>query len=252
MKHLLFIIPILLFSCSKISKQEKTSTKEHNESTSKILINVEKLEKESVGFQNKYDSLPKLEINQIDENKYLTLNSDKNAMTKLSIKEDKKYYYLGIDNETFQFRKEEQSNKQSRDGQFWYDYIGFYPSINMYAFSSNSVSESLGFSDFELINKKNGKIYQIVSPGDDRIENPILSVHNNYLAYYHNNVYENGCFVGILTIDTKGNFKEYRSFQSDNFKINEIKWNNENSILLKISSDNDKTFDYYKITPLIE
>ncbi len=245
------LVLILLLSISFASCQEK-STKEHNESTSKILINVEKLEKESVGFQDIYDSLPKLDINQIDENKYFTLNSDKNAMTKLSIKEDKKYYYLEIDNETFQFRKEEQLNRQNRDGQFWYNYIGFYPSINMYAFSSNSVSESLGFSDFELINKKNRKIYQIVSPGDDRIENPILSVHNNYLAYYHNNVYENGCFVGILTIDTKGNFKEYRSFQSDNFKINEIKWNNENSILLKISSDNDKTFDYYKITPLIE
>ena len=245
------LVLILLLSISFASCQEK-STKEHNESTSKILINVEKLEKESVGFQDIYDSLPKLDINQIDENKYFTLNSDKNAMTKLSIKEDKKYYYLEIDNETFQFRKEEQLNRQNRDGQFWYNYIGFYPSINMYAFSSNSVSESLGFSDFELINKKNGKIYQIVSPGDDRIENPILSVHNNYLAYYHNNVYENGCFVRILTIDTKGNFKEYRSFQSDNFKINEIKWNNENSILLKISSDNDKTFDYYKITPLIE
>ena len=94
------LVLILLLSISFASCQEK-STKEHNESTSKILINVEKLEKESVGFQNKYDSLPKLEINQIDENKYLTLNSDKNAMTKLSIKEDKKYYYLGIDNETF-------------------------------------------------------------------------------------------------------------------------------------------------------
>ncbi|MGV0964670.1 hypothetical protein [Empedobacter falsenii] len=245
------LILILLLSISFASCQEK-STKENNESTSKILINVEKLKKASVGFQDKYDSLPKLEINQIGKDKYLTFNRHESVVTKSSIKEDKKYYYLGIDNETFQFRKEEQSNKQSRDGQFWYDYIGFYPSINMYAFSSNSVNESSGFSDFELINKKNGKIYQIVSPGDDRIENPILSVHNNYLAYYHNNAYENGCFIGILTIDTKGNFKEYRSFQSDNFKINEIKWNNENSILLKISSDNDKTFDYYKTNPLIE
>ena len=57
------LVLILLLSISFASCQEK-STKEHNESTSKILINVEKLEKESVGFQDIYDSLPKLDINE--------------------------------------------------------------------------------------------------------------------------------------------------------------------------------------------
>ena len=261
MKPLLLILIIVLFSCKdkdqKITINETSSIAkkdtffiENNQSVSKNMIDFEKSEKESVGFQDKYDSLPKLKISHIFEDKYLTFNGNESLMKKSSIEEDKKYFYLGIGNETFRFKKEEQSNNQNRDGQFWYDYIGFYPSINMYAFSSNSVSESLGFSDFELINKKNGKIYEIVSPGDDRIENPILSDH--YMAYYYNNLYENGCFLGVLTIDTKGNFKEYRSFQSDNFKINEIKWNDENSILLKISSDNDKTFEYYETNPLIE
>ena len=93
MKPLLLILIIVLFSCKdkdqKITINETSSIEkkdtffiENNQSVSKNMIDFEKSEKESVGFQDKYDSLPKLKISHIFEDKYLTFNGNESLMKK--------------------------------------------------------------------------------------------------------------------------------------------------------------------------
>jgi hypothetical protein len=79
MKNLLVIISFLFFSC-----QEK-STKNDKLPQSIIKVEVENLEKETVGFQDKYDSLPKLEMSTIDENMFNQfVNSQNIKVSKLN------------------------------------------------------------------------------------------------------------------------------------------------------------------------
>ncbi|UFH30398.1 hypothetical protein LNP04_10435 [Chryseobacterium sp. C-71] len=230
------LLSFLLFgflSCQKQGQKDMVA------SNTKEIINVDKIKFETAGFSDKYDLLPKLDLKEIDEKEFNQLKNFKNDLIKKPLIEDKGNYYLEVGSKTIKLKKKE--------GTIWYNYLGFYTSLNMYAFSCNSVSESLGFSDFELINKSNGKIYKIVSPGDDKIETPISSPNIKYLAYFYNQIYsDNNSFLGILKIDSYKNFQEFSSFTSENFRIHQIAWSIDNLLLVKTSSDNERNFKYYK------
>lgn len=234
----------LLFSFVSCQKQAESNI---IVSKAKAVVNIDKVKFETVGFSDKYDLLPKLNFQEIGEKEFNELKNSTNLLTKKSVKENLKNYYLETDNNVLELKKENKRTIGNRNGEVWYEYLGFYSSLDMYAFSTNSVSESLGFSDFELINKSNGKIYKIVSPGDGKIESPVPSSQTKYLAYFYNQVYnDNNSFLGILKIDSNKNLEEFASFISEDFKIYQITWSKADVILIKVSSDNGKNFKYFK------
>lgn len=54
--------------------------------------------------------------------------------------------------------------------------------------------------------------------------------------------------IGVLESNaSKDYFKESRSFMSDQFNIHQLVWARKNNILIKVTSDNGKSFKYYKI-----
>ncbi|MCM0666441.1 hypothetical protein [Flavobacterium tyrosinilyticum] len=216
------------------------------DSNSKTIINIDKIEQKSVGFSDKYEALPKLDIEEISISEYKRLSVTKKSLIQIPLNYDTKYYSVETNDKIVQLRREKkvESNGSAVN---WYDFLGFYPTLNMYAFSRNSVSESLDFSQFMLMNKSNGEILNIISSGDDRIENPIPSSKKQYLAYFDNQVYTaNNSFLGILKFDEKNKLKEYRSLISENFNIYQIAWGENDVLLIKTSSDNGKNFKYYK------
>ncbi|MBF4491721.1 hypothetical protein IR010_04145 [Flavobacterium sp. MR2016-29] len=216
------------------------------DNNSKTIINVDKIEQKSIGFSDKYEALPKIDIEEISVSEYKRLNVTKRPIIKIPVNYDANYYNLETNDKIIQLKrgKRVESNGSATN---WYDFLGFYPTLNMYAFSRNSVSESLNFSEFMLLNKSNGEIINIISSGDERIENPIPSSKKQYLAYFDNQVYaSNNSFLGILKFDEKNKLKEYRSLISENFNIYQIAWGENDVLLIKTSSDNGKKFKYYK------
>lgn len=215
--------------------------KQIDNSNSNSTINIATAKYETIGFSDKYDVLPKLNIQEINEEVFNKLKKTKNTFKHTPLKKNGGNYFLDINN-----NKTLQLKGEKKEGETWYNYLGVYPSLDMYAISANSVSEGIDFSDFELINKSNGKIFKIISPGDDKIENPVPSPQINYLAYFHNQIYDNNSFLGILKIDSNKNLKEYKSLFLENFKIYQIDWSDDHLILIKASTDEGKTFKYYK------
>ncbi|GAA5084048.1 hypothetical protein GCM10023210_03410 [Chryseobacterium ginsengisoli] len=229
--------------------------KKENNSEVKTIINIDKIKQNSVGFSDKYESLPKLSLEEISIEEFNKLNTTKNPIAKIPINYKADFYHVELDNKIIKLKgkiKKTVTN-QNIDGAAWYNFLGFYPTLNMYAFSKNSITENLNFSEFILINKSNGQISNILSLGDGKIENPVPSSKNQYLAYFYNQVYtDNNSFLGIVKFDTKNNLKEFKSFISENFKIYQIAWAENDILLIKTSSDNGKNFKYYKSDILSE
>ncbi|SIS65254.1 hypothetical protein SAMN05421786_101757 [Chryseobacterium ureilyticum] len=238
MKQLSLLL-LLIFGFTSCQKQIDNSH-------SKLIINIAEAKYETIGFSDKYEVLPKLNIQEISEDAFNKLKITKNSFQQTPIKKNKGNYFLDINNKTLQLKGENDNETEKKQGGIWYNYLGFYPSLDMYAVSANSVSEGIDFSDFELINKSNGKIVKIVSPGDDKIENPVLSPQINYLAYFHNQIYDNNSFFGILKIDSNKDLREYKSLILENFKIYQVNWSDDHLILIKASTDGGKTFKYYR------
>lgn len=230
---------LLFFIFSFVSCQKQSESNKNN-------IDISLLTSETLGYPEKYQLYQKLSFEEITKEEY----------EKSKYIENQLFNHFGKKNANENFELETknhiiQLNSVKKIGgnniKFWYEYLEFYPSLNMYAFASNSESEGINYSDFELLNKENSKLYKIISIGDGRIENPIISTQTSYLAYYYNQEYEeNMSFIGIIKTHKNGVLKEYKSYNSDSFKINQIKWKNDNVLLIKASSDNGVTFKYYK------
>lgn len=224
-----------------------TCQKKIDNSNTKTVIDITNIKHNIVGFSDKYDTLSNLNFQEINKKEFDKLKKGNDFFVQTPISKKGINSFLEINNKILQLRGKNEKKTNREDGEIWYSYLGFYPSLNMYAVSSNSMNEGLDFSDFELINKSNGKIFKIISPNDDKINNPVPSDHAKYLAYFSNQTYnDNNSFVGILKIDSNKNLKEYKSFISESFKIHEIDWSGDNWIFIKTSSDNGKTFKYYK------
>ncbi len=243
MKKIL-IIPILfiLVHCQK-------STKRSEESNHKEIVNFENQQFQSFGFQDKYDLNPPLTLKETTESEFKKYDKQNHSIINATPKMNRDNFYLETNHKILQFKKENDNSTNRKEDENRYEYLGFYPSLNMYAVSSNTVSEGLGFSNFELINKASGKISKIMSPGDDRIDQIFISPNNSHIAYFYNQIYdENNSFIGVLESNAdKDYFKESRSFMSDQFNIHQLVWAGKNTILVKVTSDNARSFKYYKI-----
>lgn len=234
----IIILSIILLNC----KKEKVVKSEP--SVQKTFIDIKNLKHIEVGFSIKFEALPLLEFSEITKNQYDNLKSTANSIINSPLQIKDNNYLLEINNKILQLKTEANTVKE---GENKYNYLGFYPTLNVYAFSANSISDNLGFSELELINTSNSSVYSIVSVGDDKVENPIVSPQTKYLAYHYNYVYEdNKSFLGVLNINPDKTFTEYRSFSSNDFNILETAWFGDDYVGIKVTSDNGKTFKYYK------
>lgn len=233
MKQMNLIFAALLFCFSNCQNNDPTKDYKETKDINKIHLN-------TVGYSDIYDKLPILTLDETNEEEYNELEISTSNFIEKGNRDKQNNITLETNNLILKVNNKKQEN-------VWYEYLGFYTSINMYAISSNSVSEGIEFSDYELINKINGKITKIISPGDNKIENPVPSKNNKFLLYYYNFVYtDNNSFIGILSIDVNGDLKEYKSYASEKFKVFGIKWYNDNVFFIKTSSDDGKSFKYYK------
>ncbi|WP_326982234.1 hypothetical protein VUJ46_18830 [Chryseobacterium sp. MYb264] len=181
----IFIIPIL-FILVYCQKTKKIST----ESNRKEIVNFENQQFQSFGFQDKYDLNPPLKLKEITELEFKKYDKPNHSIINKKPKMNGDNFYLETNHKILQFKKESDNAMNRKEGENRYEYLGFYPSLNMYAVASNTVSEGLGFSDFELINKASGKISKILSPGDDRIDQIFISPDNSHITYFYNQVYD--------------------------------------------------------------
>lgn len=210
----------------------------------KEIVDVKDLKHFEVGFEEKFETLPLLDFTEITKNEYDNLKSIAHPITSLPLPSRNGNYILEINDKILQLKK---LSNTLKEGETQYDYLGFYPSLHMYAFSTNSIADYLGFSELNLINATNPSVCSIVSPGDNKVENPVVSPNTKYLAYCYNDMYDkNKSFLGILKINSDKTFTEYRSFSSDNFNTKDVVWFGDDYIGIKVTDDDSKTFKYYK------
>ncbi len=249
-KSFLILLMSVLINCQEkkqASQPNTLSKKDISSHSTKSTVDIDKIKSIPVGFGDRYDRLPMLNFQETSEAEFNLLKSKEDFLIKHPVESKNGSFTLATDHKIFRLKEENATTIGNRDGESWYEYLGFYPSLNRYAVASNSVSESLGFSELELISKTDGKIYTIVSPGDDRVENPVPSPQAKYLAYYYNQVYdENNSFIGIIEINPDQKLFESRSFTTEKFNVHQIAWSGDDVLFIKTSSDGGKSFKYYK------
>lgn len=256
-KVVIIIVLNLLLSCKKLYhdeliKKDEVLVLNNNkslDSLNSIATNKSIIE---IGFMDRYENLSKLSLENISKDEYARLKIPY-TLSIPAIKNDKENFYIDIKDETLKFKKN--TNLNYEDGEIWYEYKGYYPKLDLYAITKNSVSESMGFGDFFFIDGIKGTKFNIISIGDGSVELPVPSPNGIYLAYYYNMEYEqNNSFIAILKINDKSNvdnyLKEYSSYNSNNWNISELEWADDKTLLIKGSinslKNDDEKFEYYK------
>ncbi|MGJ1224338.1 hypothetical protein ACR78H_02330 [Sphingobacterium siyangense] len=209
----------------------------------------------TVGYGDRYDILPKLGFNTATIEDYNKAFSSNHIVNKTPAVE-RKNLVIPTGKGKLKFKKYSFSADQG-DGFRGWEYKGYLPQLKMHILVSNHVSESLGFSDLVLIDSTNVSQHTIASIGDAAVEIPIPSPNGYFLAYYYNQVYtSNSCFIGVLAVRKgKAPFRiklsEYNSFETDNWAVEDIRWVDNTTIIIKaytlkkIDNENSKQFAYY-------
>ena len=110
----------------------------------KEIVDIKNLKYIQVGLEEKFETLPVLHFTEITKNEYDNLKSTAQPITNSPLQSRNVNYILEINDKIVQLKK---GGKTLKEGETQYDYLGFYPSLNMYAFSANSIGDNLGFSE---------------------------------------------------------------------------------------------------------
>lgn len=163
------------------------------------------------------------------------------------------FFYLPTSTNTLKFRDYDEIEREDTDGDKGYEYLGFYPSLQMHAVNSIAVAESLGFAELSLISNTIPDRYEIVSLSDWSVEMPVISPSKKFMVYWQNPVYESHLLqIAVLKIDKSSvgkNFLKEHAFaeiKTPN-SIEEIRWKDDHHFIIKMfypSSDEVKTFKY--------
>ena len=209
----------------------------------------------TVGYGDRYDSLPKLKFYIATADDYNEAFSNSSTSNR-TFTFEKKNLVVPTGKGNLKFKKYDSSLGQG-DGFRGWEYKGYLPQLKTHILISNHVAESLGFSDLVLLDSIDGSQYTIASVGDGAVEIPIPSPDGHFLAYYYNQVYApNSCFIGILTV-RKGqtplriNLAEHSSFETDDWAVENIRWVDGTTIIIeaykfkKVGNENSKQFMYY-------
>ena len=208
----------------------------------------------TVGYGDRYDSLPKLKFKTAAAENYEKVFSA-NTIVNIGPAVEKKNLVISTGKGKLKFKKYDSSSGQG-DGFRGWEYNGYFPQLKMHILVSHHVAESLGFSDLVLLDSIEGSQHTIASIGDGAVEIPIPSPDGQFLAYYYNQVYApNSCFIGILEVK-KGiplriRLSEYSSFQTENWAVENIRWIDQDILIVKaytlkkVGNERSKQFTYY-------
>ena len=257
------LLVLLLISCGQQTSKKIQHTEEnkHSEKDEYLEENVEEVKDStlfSIGYDDDGAKLHSLEAIPIMEEEYLACDTSYQKLLKKKIKENKQQFYLNINNAEIAFQKD--TMEIHNGGESWYEYIGYYSDLNMYAIFDVSVSGDLNtFSDFMLIDPETGYKYVLLPLGDAFGEPPLLSPDNNYFLDYFLDYYSgnNVSTIRIFKISDKKTPSSYitrYAEQSDfPFFIENLIWKSDSEIFIKayknVSDDNGshKEYEYYKI-----
>lgn len=191
----------------------------------------------AVGYADRYDSLPAIRVEIAEKQRYERATpAPKMIFTHVAIK--KNTLLVSTGDGIITLKKYNDSSGQD-DGFRGWQYMGYFPRLQMHALVSHSVSEHLGFSDMVLLDSATSDQYGIVSIGDAAVALPIHSPDGRFLAYYYNHVYEhNSCFIGLLEIrdgmiGAHARISEKASFQTKDWAVEDIRWIDNTSFIVK-------------------
>lgn len=254
--HILILpITIILFitSCSQQPKQKGTvATIPKPDSLPTAPTDSGKLI--DIGFYDTFEKLPQLKLQIISESAYIKSTYTTSIQT-IKSEQDKDFFYL-----TTAFKKHSFKKYRDNGGALSWsgcELSGYYPEFKLYAITQYSTADNLGFSELFLLDSITNYTYNIISPGDDRVELPVISPNKRWMAYFHNAAYEpNVCNIFILSIGNKTTpekfLREHSSYHSNEFTIEEMAWQSDNCILIKVSRELEqnaeiiKVYEYYK------
>ncbi|MGJ1384469.1 hypothetical protein [Sphingobacterium siyangense] len=187
----------------------------------------------AVGYADRYDSLPTIKFQIVGKQLYdKAVPTSKMVFTNAEVELDT--LIVATAKGRITFRKYDDSLENGEGFQGW-QYMGYFPSLQMHALVSHDVSEHIGFSDMVLLDSATSDQYGIVSVGDVAVELPVPSPDGHFTAYYYNHVYErNSCFIGILAVlNGKHRLSEKMSFQTKDWAVEDIRWIDANSFVVK-------------------
>ncbi|MGV3460309.1 MAG: hypothetical protein ACO1N9_07640 [Flavobacterium sp.] len=187
-----------------------------------------------LGAKEKFKNLPELQFfpsTEIEFSKYITAKkADLTMLDSLPI------FEIPTVKKHFTYRP--YKDYGGEDGWKGIEVNNYYPEIKMYAVTNNWTSDDFGFSELILIDSITSKIYKVASFGDGAVSPPIISPDSKFMAYYDNTMFEQkGCTIGILKINSKKSpakyLEEYRFYETEEFAIEEIRWINDTSFIVK-------------------
>jgi len=191
----------------------------------------------AVGYADRYDILPQLRFQLAERQLYeQAAPAPKMIVSNAAVEQDTLVVPTADGRKTF--KKYDDSPGQA-DGFRGWQYMGYYPSLQIHALVSHDVSEHLGFSEMVLLDSTTSDRYRIVSIGDAAVELPVPSPDGRHIAYYYNPAYErNSCFVGLLRLsdssgDTHARISEMASFQTEDWAVEDIRWVDNTAFIIK-------------------
>ncbi|MEN9698890.1 MAG: hypothetical protein RLZZ301_88 [Bacteroidota bacterium] len=165
-----------------------------------------------IGSMEAFDKLPKLEYVEITAHEFESVRQENNFKLPNQIQ-----------------------HLQKQDG---LDYLGFYPTLKVHAFSEHWTSDDFGFEQLYLLDSSRNYKYNISSFGDGRVELAMPTQHPKYLVYYYNSLFDQGqADIGVLTVNDQAEpatyLTEFSSCQMPDVSIEEIIWKSDTSFYLK-------------------
>ncbi|THD32372.1 MAG: hypothetical protein DI588_07055 [Flavobacterium johnsoniae] len=191
----------------------------------------------AVGYADRYDSLPQLRFQIAEKQLYeKAAPAPKMVFSNAAVELDT--LIVPTASGSMKYKKYDDSPGQDDDFRGW-QYMGYFPSLQIHALVRHDVSEHLGFSEMVLLDSTTSDRYTIVSIGDAAVELPVPSPDGRHLAYYYNPVYErNSCFVGLLGLsdgrgDAHGSISEKASFLTKDWAVEDIRWIDNTAFIVK-------------------
>ncbi|WP_405399176.1 hypothetical protein [Maribacter sp. Asnod2-G09] len=226
-------IYIVLLLITTLSCKDKVSEKLKNialvEPKTELITEINTLDNLEEQKKKEGDNKLDLTFSPIDSTQYfdykkkysndVTIDSliinKENSFFTLSIKNTEKKFSCGIDFNNCTY------------------YKGYLNSLNKYVLTYCGVL----YCGTSLLDKNTGIQNYLESPFDTECETPSLSKDKNKLISYSSSVFDKESFIGLYKKNTETqeiDFENYETFNTSDWRINEIIWVDDNFIALKI------------------
>ena len=226
------------------------------ENKTKVIASIDTSRLTDIGYSDKFDMLPKLVFDSISETEFGTLQ-EQTFISKIKTEQKEGNFFIKTNAAKHKFEQyRDYGGNKSWNG---YELLGYYTKLKLFAINQQTTSEGIAFGQLFLLDSVTDQAYNIVSFGDGSVALPIPSPGNKYLVYYYNAVYQHkNADIGILKINNRAYpktfLKEYASFNSTSFAIEQIVWKSDNCFYVKgyeevyIKDKWIKQYKYYQTT----